>query len=59
MNDFVVFVLIKVWKQNFTVMFDDLAHIGSMELFSRRRWRLITAQVVSCGVYEICKERLL
>ena len=27
-----------------------------MELFSRRRWRLISAQVVSCCVYENTKQ---
>ena len=27
-----------------------------MELFSRRRWRLVSAQVVSCGVYENTKQ---
>ena len=29
----------------------------SMELFSRRRWRLVSAQVVSCGVYENTNNR--
>ena len=29
----------------------------SIELFSRRRWRLVTAQAVSCCVYENLKQR--